>query len=117
LKGAAIRVAAQWDSFFTVYLLLSLVLVSILAAAFQQAQNLVSNRETYSRQVTTLVESNRQKLRDSKLPAAMRQSIDEGIDKSLERLQRDAPTYASNAATWAVGSLGWLFITVFCSIW
>ncbi|MBW3636759.1 MAG: AI-2E family transporter [Armatimonadetes bacterium] len=98
---------------FGVYLLLSLVLVSLLAAAFQQAQTLISNRETYSRQVTTLVESNRQKLRDSKLPAAIRQSIDEGIDKSLERLQREAPTYASNAATWAVGSLGWLFISVF----
>jgi predicted PurR-regulated permease PerM len=44
---------------FGVYLLLSLVLVFLLAAAFQQAQALISNRETYSRQVTTLVESNR----------------------------------------------------------
>jgi predicted PurR-regulated permease PerM len=43
----------------------------------------------------------------------MRESIDEGIDKTLLRLEREAPSYASGAATWAVGSLGWLFISVF----
>lgn len=98
---------------FAIYLLLFLVLLSLLASTVQQAQTLFANFGTYNRQAITLVESNREKVKHSKLPFAIRQSIDEGITKTLARVQREAPGYATNAATWAVGSIGSLLINIF----
>ncbi|RYG64971.1 AI-2E family transporter, partial [bacterium] len=53
---------------FGVYVLTGIVLLSLLAAAFQQGLSLVSNIPTYNEQLTAMVESNKLKLEQSRLP-------------------------------------------------
>lgn len=89
---------------FVVYILLGLVLLSLLASAFQQGLTLVNNIPTYNEQLTEIVEKNRLKLNNSKLPEGMKESIDGAIDTGLERATKELPNRAAaSAATWVTG--------------
>ena len=54
---------------FVVILLLGLILLALLASAFQQGQSLVANIETYNTQVLNLIDSNRERLQEIEVAA------------------------------------------------
>ena len=98
---------------FAVILLLGLVLLALLAAAFQQGQSLVSNIETYNKQVLELIDSNRARLETSGLPAPVKLSLNEAIDNNLQSLNSRVPGLATDFAARLLAGTGSFFLNIF----
>ncbi|PQV65442.1 putative PurR-regulated permease PerM [Abditibacterium utsteinense] len=98
---------------FVIYLLLGLIFLSLLAAAFQQGLSLASNIPTYNRQVTALVQNNRRRLDESKLPKAVKASINDGIDTGLSRFGKQVPEIAPKIAAAGAAGVGTFLINLF----
>jgi predicted PurR-regulated permease PerM len=98
---------------FGFYILIALVLLTLLATAFQQGLALVSNIPAYNEQLTTMVESNRLKLQQSRLPEAVKESINDAIDNGLKQAQSRGPAIATTAATSGVTGVGAFLLKLF----
>lgn len=98
---------------FTVIVLLGAILLALLAAAFQQGQSLASNIETYNSQVLKLIESNRERLKDSKLPVAVKESVTEAIDNNIQNFQKRVPDLATDFAARTLAGTGSFFANLF----
>ncbi len=98
---------------FAVYLLISLILLSLLAAAFQQGLALASNIRAYNEQATQLVENNRRRLDESKLPKAVKASINDAIDSGLARAGKQVPEIAPKIAAAGAAGLGAFLLNLF----
>ncbi len=98
---------------FVIYLLLSLILLSLLAAALQQGISLASNIPTYNRQITAIVQNNRRRLDESKLPKAVKESINDAIDNGLSRAGKQVPEVAPKIATAGAAGVGTFLINLF----
>ena len=98
---------------FVVILLLGAILLALLAAAFQQGQSLVANIETYNAQVLRLIDSNRERLQDSKLPPAVKDSFNEAIDNNLKSFNARVPGIATEFAARMLASTGSFLANLF----
>ena len=98
---------------FVVVVLLGMILLALLASAFQQGQVLVANIGTYNAQVLKLIESNRAKLDQSKLPAPVKQSINEAIDNNLQNFNKSVPGLATDFAPRILAGTGSFLANVF----
>ena len=98
---------------FTIILLLGAILMALLAAAFQQGQSLVSNIGTYNAQVLKIIDSNRARLEHSKLPTAVKQSVNEAIDNNLQSLNKRVPGLATDFAAHALAGTGSFLLNIF----
>lgn len=98
---------------FVIYVLLGIGLLTLFAAGFQQGQALLANAGDYNRQFTTVVKNNRQRLNDSKLPAAVKESLNEAIDSNLARLSQRVGEVAPNVATATLAGTGTFLINGF----
>lgn len=98
---------------FVIFLLIGAILLSLLAAAFQQGQSLVANIDTYNKQVVELIDSNRDRLDRAKLPAAVKQSINEAIDNNLNSLGARVPGVAADYAARALAGTGSFLLNLF----
>ncbi len=98
---------------FVILILLGLILLSLLATAFQQGQSFVANIGTYNHQVTHLIDVNRQRLQDSKLPAAVKSSITEAVQNNLESARQRVPGLATDFAARALAGTGSFFFNIF----
>ena len=98
---------------FVVILLLGLILLALLASAFQQGQSLVANIETYNTQVLNLIDSNRERLQESKLPQAVKESVNEAIDNNLQNFQKRVPGLATDFAARTLAGTGSFLANLF----
>jgi predicted PurR-regulated permease PerM len=98
---------------FILFLLVLALLLSLAAAGVQQAQSLVSNIGTYSDQLSAMVESNRAKLDESKLPFAVKQALSDAIDNGLSNFQKGATAKGPEIATATVTGIGAFLINTF----
>ena len=98
---------------FTVILLLGAILLALLAAAFQQGQSLASNAENYNRQVLRIIDSNRERLQNSKLPDPVKTSVNEAIDNNLKSLNSRVPGLATDFAARLLAGTGSFFLNIF----
>ena len=98
---------------FLVFLLLGAILLSLLAAAFQQGQSLAANIETYNAQVVQLIDSNRARLDKAKLPVSVKQSINEAIDNNLANARARIPALATDFAARALAGTGSFLLNLF----
>ena len=98
---------------FVILVLIGLILLSLLAAAFQQGQTLAANIGTYNDQVTHLIEIQRQRLENSKLPVAVKQSITEAIQSNLDGARARVPGMAADFAARALAGAGSFFFNLF----
>ena len=98
---------------FTILVLMGLILLALLAAAFQQGQSLASNVETYNKQVLKIIDSNRQRLDDSKLPDPVKQSINEAFDNNLQSFNARVPGIATDFAALALAGTGSFLANLF----
>ncbi|HEX9998305.1 MAG TPA: AI-2E family transporter [Abditibacterium sp.] len=98
---------------FIVYIGILLVFLSLLAAAFQQGLALIANIPTYNERATTIVQSNRKRLDESKLPKAVKESINDAIDTGMVRATKQVPAVATTVATSGVTGVGTFLLKVF----
>ncbi len=98
---------------FVVIVLLGAILLALLAAAFQQGQSLVANIETYNSQVLELIDSNRQRLEKSKLPIAVKASINEAFDNNLQSFNKRVPALATDFAARSLAGTGSFLANLF----
>ncbi len=98
---------------FAVTVLIGLVFLSLLAAAFQQGLSLASNIPTYNRQAVQLIQSNRQRLDDSKLPKAVKDSINDGIDNGMTKAGKQVPELAPRIAAAGAAGIGAFLLNLF----
>jgi predicted PurR-regulated permease PerM len=98
---------------FGFYILIGLVFLTLLATAFQQGLSLVSNIPAYNEQFTTMVQVNRRKLDESKLPQAVKESINDAIDNGLKTAGGRAPAIATTVATTGVTGVGAFLLKLF----
>ena len=91
---------------FTIIVLLGLILLALLASAFQQGQSLVANIGTYNTQVLKIIDSNRARLDQSKLPAPVKTSINEAIDNNLQSFNKRVPGLATDFAARTLAGTG-----------
>ena len=98
---------------FVVILLIGSILLALLAAAFQQGQVLVANIDTYNSEVLQLINANRERLADSKLPEPVKKSIKEAIDNNLQNFNRSVPGLAADFAPRILASTGSLLANLF----
>lgn len=98
---------------FVVILLIGMILLALLAAAFQQGQTLVANIETYNAQALKLIDSNRERLLESKLPQAVKVSINEAIDNNLQSLSKRVPGLATDFAARTLAGTGSFLANLF----
>lgn len=97
---------------FLFFLLVFLILLGLAAAAWQQVQALNTNFEKLNEQVTTLIESNVDRVRHARLPQGVKESIIEGVNNWLGNLRKQAPGYLTNLIQYFVGSVGAILINV-----
>ena len=97
---------------FLIYLLIFTIFVAALMMAWQQAQGLLNNAETYSQQFTTLVEDKQQHLDELKWPVAAKKALKTSVDRSLKKLQLEIPNYATDALTYGISSIGTVMVTI-----
>lgn len=98
---------------FVIILLIGLVLLALLAAAFQQGQSLVANIETYNAQALKLIDSNRERLLESKLPVAVKESVTEAIDNNLQNFSKRVPGLATDFAARMLAGTGSFLANLF----
>ena len=98
---------------FTVIVLLGLILLALLAAAFQQGQSLVSNIETYNAQVLQLIDNNRERLETSKLPEPIKISIGEAFDNNIQSFNQRVPGLATDFAARTLAGTGSFLANLF----
>ena len=98
---------------FVIILLIGLILLALLAAAFQQGQSLVANIETYNAQALKLIDSNRERLLQSKLPIAVKESINEAIDNNLQNFSKRVPVLATDFAARTLAGTGSFLANLF----
>ena len=98
---------------FVIILLLGTILLALLASAFQQGQSLVANIETYNSQILQLIDSNRAKLEQSKLPDPVKASLKEAIDNNLQSLNARVPALASTFAARTLAGTGSFLANLF----
>jgi len=98
---------------FIIFLLALLLLLSLAAAGVQQAQALLSNVGLYSDQVSDLVESNRAKLDESKLPLGVKQALGDAINNGLLNFQKAATAKGPEIATATVAGIGAFLVNTF----
>ncbi len=98
---------------FIVIVLLGAILLALLAAAFQQGQSLVANIETYNSQVLKLIDSNRARLNKSKLPIAVKESINEAFDNNLQSFNARVPGLATDFAARTLAGTGSFLANLF----
>ncbi len=98
---------------FVVILLLGSILLSLLAAAFQQGQVFVTNIDTYNKEVLDLIDSNKTRLDNSKLPAPVKKSIHEAIENNLQNLNERVPALATGFAARTLAGTGSFLANLF----
>ena len=98
---------------FVVFLLFLALLFSLAAAGFQQAQSLISRSGEYAEQLTALIESNRVKLDESKLPGGVKAALGEAIDNGVANFGRAASAKGPEIVQNAVTGLGTFLINTF----
>ena len=98
---------------FVVVVLLGAILLSLLAAAFQQGQSLASNIETYNAQVLQLIDSNRERLQASRLPEPVKVSISEAFDNNLQSFNQRVPALATDFAARTLAGTGSFLANLF----
>ena len=98
---------------FTVIVLLGLVLLALLAAAFQQGQSLASNIETYNAQILQIIDKNRDSLEKSKLPAPVKTSIIEAFDNNIKSFNARVPGLATDFAARTLAGTGSFLANLF----
>ena len=98
---------------FIVIALIGMILLALLASAFQQGQSLVANIETYNSQVLKLIDSNRARLMNSKLPQPVKDSINEAIDNNLQSLNARVPGLAADFAARTLAGTGSFLANLF----
>lgn len=91
---------------FFIFLLLFALLLVLLASAWQQAQMLAANIGTLNDQLVSVVNRVVERLEHSKLPAGVRDSLQEAANSWQSSITEKVPTVASNVAGWVFGSLG-----------
>ena len=98
---------------FTIVVLLGLILLALLASAFQQGQSLVANIGTYNSQILQLIDTNRARLQESKLPPAVKTSIDEAIKNNLQSFNARVPGLAADFAARTLAGTGSFLANLF----
>ncbi|HEX8464432.1 MAG TPA: AI-2E family transporter [Abditibacterium sp.] len=98
---------------FAIYVLISLIFLSLLATAFQQGLTLADKIPTYNQKVTELVQNNRRKLDDSKLPLAVKASINDAINGGMKRISAEVPSIATGVAAAGVTGVGGFLLKLF----
>lgn len=98
---------------FVIILLLGMILLALLASAFQQGQSLVANIETYNSQVLKLIDRNRERLANSKLPQPVKDSVNEAIDNNLQSLNARVPGLAADFAARTLAGTGSFLANLF----
>ena len=98
---------------FVVILLLGMILLALLASAFQQGQSLAANIETYNSQVLKLIDSNRERLQDSKLPLAVKESVTEAFDNNLQSFNKRVPALVTDFAARTLAGTGSFLANLF----
>ena len=98
---------------FVIILLIGMILLALLASAFQQGQSLVANIETYNSQVLQLIDSNRERLQQSKLPLAVKESVNEAIENNLQSFQQRVPALATDFAARTLAGTGSFLANLF----
>ena len=98
---------------FVILVLIGLILLSLLATAFQQGQTLVANIGTYNAQILHLIDVNRDRLEASKLPAPVKQSITEAIQNNLDAARERVPGLATDFAARALAGVGSFCFNIF----
>ena len=98
---------------FVIILLIGLILLALLAAAFQQGQTLVANIENYNTQILHMIDANRERLQDSKLPLAVKTSINEAFDNNLQSFNKRVPGMATDFAARTLAGTGSFLANLF----
>ena len=91
---------------FVVIVLIGMILLALLASAFQQGQSLIANIDTYNSQVLKLINSNRERLTNSKFPQPVKDSINEAIDNNLQSFNARVPGLATEFAARTLAGTG-----------
>lgn len=95
-----------------IFFLVFLLVLTLLASAWQQVQELSSDFPRYEHRVTEIIDSNRNRLDNMRLPENVKKSIHDGIDDFQRRAPQNAAAWLQNAVGWVVGSLGAIGITM-----
>ncbi len=98
---------------FAISVLIGLIFLSTLAAAFQQGLALAANIPTYNRQAVQIVENNRKRLDNSKLPKAIKASINDAIDNGLTSAGKQVPELAPRIAAAGAAGVGTFLLNLF----
>jgi predicted PurR-regulated permease PerM len=97
---------------FLAFLLIFVLLIALLATAWQQVQVLAEQAPKYQRDFVNVVSAARERLQEARLPYNMKQAILEGVKDFQDR----APVYLSSritsAVSWTLSSIGVVLLFV-----
>lgn len=95
-----------------IFVLLMALLISLLAAAWQQAQELSTNFPRLQKQVVALVEQNRHRVDELRLPDNVKLSINQAIQDLQGRAPALVSTRLQAVIGWVPGALGTIGISL-----
>jgi predicted PurR-regulated permease PerM len=105
-RGAAVGFIA------VMFMLLMAVLISLLAAAWQQAQELSTNFPRLQQQAMVLIEQNRDRIDHLPVPENVKLSINQGVQDFQGRVPTIVGARLQAILAWIVGSLGTIGIAM-----
>jgi predicted PurR-regulated permease PerM len=89
-----------------IFVLLFVAGITLMASAWQQAQALAAEFPTYQSRLIQLLNENRYRLEEARLPDNVKKSLLEGIGDFQNRALGNASSYVTNGASWVIASLG-----------
>jgi putative permease len=95
---------------FLVFLLLFMLVLALLASAFQQAQELLSNLQPYLNSLNQMQARAEHWIKEARLPAGVKESALQAIEDSSQRATQKVTEFAPLALQTVLGSLGTLMI-------
>lgn len=97
---------------FLIFLLTFILLMALLASAWQQAQSLASQVPQYQEQVVGMVDAGRAKLDELRLPKNLKQAILEGVSDFQENAPSAVAQKIQSAVGWTLSSIGVLLLVL-----
>lgn len=97
---------------FLVFVLLLMCAVALLASAWQQVQSLSANADVYQLRATGYIETLRVRLENVRLPAGVKQSLQQVLDNPQAMLFPQVWDNVRGAPTVIVSSLGKIFVAL-----
>src|SRR5690606_14696948 len=97
---------------FFVFLLLFVLLVTLLATAWQQVQVLAEQARQYQQRFTEIGKVAQERLQEARLPTTVKQAVMEGVRDCEARAPQLVATRIQTAVSWTLSSIGLLMLVL-----